>query len=153
MFTVPPAVLRIIPLALCLLLRALPTQAGLAQPLASCSADGSLQGGVQQLAGGIQLQRVLTADGVQLVEYANSSGTVFGLAWRGPVRPDLPSLLGSRWAALEAGSAHHHAGLHAASHSGGDIELRLGGHMRDFVGRAWAPSLLPAGFSAAELQP
>ena len=82
--------------------------------------------------------------GTEVREYANADGVVFAVSWNGPFLPDLRSLLGSHFSALE----RHAAGAGRASavsiHTP-ELTLLSGGRMGAFRGRAWLPRQLPAG--------
>jgi hypothetical protein len=81
-------------------------------------------------------------------EYLSPSGTVFGVAWQGPTKPDLKQLLGSHFDELQQATP-------AARVRRGPVVIRqpglvfeMGGHPRAFAGRAYVPELLPAGVQA-----
>lgn len=85
-------------------------------------------------------------------EYVNAGGTVFALRWRGPFKPDLPSLLGSYFdiyasAPRSAGSSRSRLAIDQAN-----LVVRAGGHQRAFVGLAYVPQLMPPGLSATDLK-
>ena len=82
--------------------------------------------------------------GTEVREYANAQGIVFAVSWSGPFLPDLRSLLGSSFAALE----QHAAGAgraSAVSIQTPELTLLSGGRMGAFPGRAWLPRHLPPG--------
>ena len=87
-------------------------------------------------------------------EYARADGTVFGLAWRGPGRPDLRQLLGDRFAAFQS-AAVPPSGRRTRRPLGvavDDLVVHSGGHPGAFWGFAFMPKTAPAGFSAADLR-
>ena len=95
------------------------------------------------------------SSGTVVREYVSTAGTVFGIAWRGPMMPDLPTLLGSYFTQFD--SARN--ALRAAHPGRGPLNLevpglvvRSGGHMGAFSGQAYLPQSLPAGVSAADIQ-
>jgi hypothetical protein len=95
------------------------------------------------------------ASGTVVREYASAAGTVFGIAWGGPVMPDLPVLLGTYFPQFD--SARN--ALRAAHPGRGPLMIELpglvvhsGGHMGAFGGQAYLPSALPAGVSANDIQ-
>jgi hypothetical protein len=99
----------------------------------------------------------LDESGATVNEYvANATGTVFAYTWEGPAQPRLDTLLGSyatEW--RSAAAALHAAGrddLHGARVDGAHVVVETGGHMRAYVGRAWLPAALPAGFAEGDLQ-
>ncbi len=95
------------------------------------------------------------SSGTVVREYVSTAGVVFGIAWSGPVMPNLPVLLGTYFSQFD--SARNT--LRAAHPGRGplDIELpglvvRSGGHMGAFGGQAYLPSALPAGVSATDIR-
>jgi hypothetical protein len=95
------------------------------------------------------------AAGTLVREYVSTSGTVFGIAWNGPVMPNLPVLLGAYFTQYDSARV----ALRAAQPGRGPITLDLpglvvqsGGHMGAFSGQAYLPQSLPAGVSAADIQ-
>jgi len=94
-------------------------------------------------------------DGHLVREYLSPSGTVFGLAWQGPSKPDLHQLLGTHFDELmQAAQA-----AQAKRRGHGPLVVNLpgmvvvsGGHMRAFSGRAYLPQSLPEGVSADAIQ-
>lgn len=95
------------------------------------------------------------ASGTVVREYASAAGAVFGIAWGGPVMPNLPVLLGTYFPQFD--SARN--ALRAARPGRGPLLIELpglvvhsGGHMGAFGGQAYLPSALPAGVSASDIQ-
>ena len=97
------------------------------------------------------VHEITTPAGVQVREYLAPNGVVFAVAWNGPRIPDLKQLLGSYFGTFKtAASAPHGRGpLHIERP---DLVVHSGGHMRAFVGQAYAPLLLPPGVSVADLR-
>ena len=81
-------------------------------------------------------------------EYLSSSGTVFGVTWQGPWKPDLRQLLGSHFDELRQATpaVHVRRGPVVIRQSG--LVFEMSGHVRAFAGRAYIPELLPAGVQA-----
>ena len=95
------------------------------------------------------------AAGTLVREYASTAGTVFGIAWNGPIMPNLPMLLGSYFTQYDSARV----ALRASQPGRGPISLDLpglvvhsGGHMGGFSGQAYLPQSLPAGVTAADIQ-
>jgi hypothetical protein len=94
-------------------------------------------------------------DGHVVREYLSRSGTVFGLAWQGPSKPDLHQLLGTHFDEfMQAAQA-----AQATRRGHGPLVVNLpgmvvvsGGHMRAFSGRAYLPQSLPEGVNADAIQ-
>ena len=93
-------------------------------------------------------------DSVNVREYVNQQGVVFGVAWNGYLHPDLTLILGSYATAYQKaekktqrvpGRRHHQ--VQATS-----VTVEKWGHMRDLKGRAYDPALLPQGVSANEIE-
>ena len=85
-------------------------------------------------------------------EYLNAGGMVFAVSWRGPLKPDLPTLLGGYFdtyaaAPRSAGSSRSRLAIDQS-----DLVVRAGGHQHAFVGLAYVPQLMPPGLNATELQ-
>jgi hypothetical protein len=148
--------------AVCALLAAA-AHAGLGQPLSEAARDGQPVSQVQRVvaqaaagaaaAAGVQAQTVQTAQGVTVTEYANAAGTVFAITWKGPFKPDLQQLLGAYFAPYLRAAKAQTPQLNLSQVRGEDIVVHSAGRMRGFFGVAWVPSLVPAGFDPARLQP
>jgi Protein of unknown function (DUF2844) len=87
-------------------------------------------------------------------EYISPAGVVFGVAWNGLIHPDLTQLLGSY-------ANEYHEALGRSPHNKGRSHLQVKtnrvvvqgwGHMRNFQGRAYVPSLIPPGVSVDEIR-
>ena len=87
-------------------------------------------------------------------EYISPSGVVFGVAWNGLMRPDLTQLLGPY-------SDEYHEALRRVPRNRGRSRLQVKtsrvvvqqwGHMRNLQGRAYVPSLIPAGVSVDDIK-
>jgi len=99
------------------------------------------------------VHEIQTPVGTVVREYISPQGKVFAVSWRGPGIPDLRQLLGSYYgefdqAANSTPSRNHH---HRAIRTPGVI-VESSGHLRTFFGRAWAPPLVPHGFSVSQIQ-
>ena len=84
--------------------------------------------------------------GTLVREYANASGQVFAVTWRGPVLPDLNQWLGDHFGAFKQGADQ----LRLAGRRGAPINLvqeglvvQSNGRMRNFFGHAYVPALVP----------
>jgi hypothetical protein len=87
-------------------------------------------------------------------EYLSRTGKIFAVTWKGPLPPDLSQLFGSYFDS-------YRETLIAQSHPGGhrqvyvvqpDLVVQSVGRLRAFVGKAYVPSLVPAGVDVTELQ-
>ena len=100
------------------------------------------------------VHEISTSSGLVVQEYAAPDGKVFAVSWRGPGIPDLQQVLGDYYeqfaqarAAMAPHYDHHHLVVRTAA-----VVVQSRGRTRDFFGRAWAPALLPPGFSLNDLQ-
>lgn len=94
-----------------------------------------------------QHERVL-GSGTLVREYSRADGLVFAVSWGGPVLPDLNELLGQYFATFMDGvKQDRQSGLRGSPlHFSRDgLVVRSNGRMRNFVGDAYAPALVPAG--------
>lgn len=91
--------------------------------------------------------------GVVVREFAAPSGKVFAVAWHGPWPPDLQHLLGDYFAPFQQAlqSPTRRAAHGPLFVQQGNLIVELGGHMRDFVGRAYLSDQLPTGVRAEEI--
>ena len=121
---------------------------------ATLGSDGaSVAANQQHLGGARQVQKLAQGErhelrlpsGIVVREYVSAGGAVYAITWSGPRMPDLRELLGSYFAQLARRDSHSHGGHHRMTMTGSDLEIRSSGHGRAFTGRAWVPSLVPAG--------
>ena len=101
-------------------------------------------------AAAFEVHEIRAVTGVVVREYV-AGGVVFGLAWEGPVTPDLTQLLGAYYEpflqAAEEQRAQRRGRGPVLVHLP-DLIVELGGHMRAFAGRAYLPARLPQGVPA-----
>ncbi|OIQ86730.1 hypothetical protein GALL_314100 [mine drainage metagenome] len=141
------------PMAGLLLACAAPAHAALGRPADSIPADGTptTQRALQATSAGVSAQSVVTPDGVLVTEYV-SQGTVFAVTWRGPVMPDLNSLLADAFPSLRAWLAAHPAPPNRPIRMDtAQLVVHAGGHMRAFQGVAYLPAQVPPGFDITQL--
>jgi hypothetical protein len=89
-------------------------------------------------------------DGLVQREYLTADGTVFAVAWRGPRRPELSVLLGTRYARQMSENARAQRQLGRGSHATTSqmdetFAVHASSHQRLSAGVAWLPRMLPAG--------
>jgi hypothetical protein len=100
------------------------------------------------------LHEVQLENGTRVREFATPAGLVFAVSWRGPVLPDLSSLLGSYFNTfkLETDQARM-MGKRGSPViiERADLVVRSGGRMRNFFGHAYAPDLVPAGVNVKDV--
>ncbi|SEN36197.1 Protein of unknown function [Duganella sp. CF517] len=91
--------------------------------------------------------------GTVVREYSDPAGRVFAVSWRGPVLPDLRTLLGEKFAVMTGAAGQRARAGHSQLALGqSDVVLVSNGHMRSFAGHAWIPSALPAGFDTTTIE-
>jgi hypothetical protein len=96
----------------------------------------------------------LHSDAISVREYVSTSGVVFGVAWNGPVPPDLTALLGSyadEYRKAQSQTPRQPGRRHAQVKTNRVVVERWG-HMRNLQGRAYAPDLIPQGVSVDEIK-
>lgn len=92
-------------------------------------------------------------NGGTVKEFERSDGAVFAIVWRGPSRPDLRQLLGTRFNVLQSDLAVRHGQRRRVmSDARSDFVLQGGGHSGAFFGKAYLPKMAPATFSLSALQ-
>lgn len=97
---------------------------------------------------------ITTTAGTVVHEYASRQGTVFAVTWQGPLPPDLRQLFGNYYETYQsAATAQARPGAHRQLNiAAADLVVQSTGRLRAFTGRAYVPSLVPAGVSVADLQ-
>jgi hypothetical protein len=134
----------------------LPTaaSAALGGTLQSVQADQAHLNATRRMASptGYDVHELTLASGTVVREYVTASGTVFGVAWQGPVKPDLNQLLGTSFARVVAAGQTPHGGHRRLAIHAPDLVVDSGGRMRNFAGRAYLPGVLPASVSTGDIQ-
>ena len=93
--------------------------------------------------------------GVVVREYSSLAGKVFAVSWNGPFVPDMHQLLAnyfelySREIRKQNKESSGHSSLDIRTPS---LVVENTGHMRAYVGRAYDPSLLPAGVNVDDIR-
>jgi hypothetical protein len=121
--------------------------AALGGDAASIVADSATLGGRRQvtLAAGWEVHELRLPSGTLVREYLRD-GTVFAIAWGGPVMPDLRRLLGSYFDRYVESPRGRPGGHHWRVVATPDWVVQSAGHPGGFIGRAWLPTHLPTGF-------
>ena len=101
---------------------------------------------------GFTVHEITTSSGTVVREYISAADKVFAVSWRGPMIPDLRQMLGNYYGQFEQAASTPHPGghRHLAIEQPG-LVVQSSGRMRAFVGRAWAPDLLPQNFSVSSI--
>lgn len=94
----------------------------------------------------------LRAPGATVRQFVSPSGTVFAVAWSGGEAPDLPTLLGAYHDEYRAAAAVRPALRGPRRVETARIVVETWGRQRDLHGRAWIPSLVPAGVTLDDVR-
>jgi hypothetical protein len=94
-------------------------------------------------------------NGMVVREYLSPGGTVFAVAWEGPLMPDFRKLFGERYGQFEQAVRER---VSARPRMRGPLTVRrpglvvqLRGRMRAYLGYAYVPGLVPQGMSVEDL--
>jgi hypothetical protein len=85
-------------------------------------------------------------------QYSGADGTVFAVAWEGPVHPDLDTLLGAHAKAYRAALAGPRTARGPRRIVAGNLVVEFGGHGRSLHGRAYLSDAVPAGASLDDVR-
>jgi hypothetical protein len=113
---------------------------------ASVDANRKNLGGVlriERLAYGERHVLVLPT-GMVIRQYLSPSGAVYAVSWHGHRMPNVQEILGS-YAEQLSHRDRIKGGRHNMRLTGTDFMMSATGHGQTFSGRAWVPSLVPAG--------
>jgi hypothetical protein len=97
--------------------------------------------------GAYTVYEIQTPSGTVVRQYLSATGKVFGVAWEGPVLPDLRQILGAYFDQYVDAVKKHGAGPGAAIVELPALVVHSGGRMRAFFGQAYLPQMLPKGVS------
>lgn len=131
-----------------------PAHAQLGSTIVTNSASSSATVMYHAKGGQLSFNETTDSNGITVRQYVDSAGAVYAVSWRGAAMPDLQMLLASHFAqyrSAAAGSPVDH-GLHASLVSKDDLVVESAVRLRQFVGRAWLNSALPAGVTAADIE-
>jgi len=134
-----------------MLLGSTPIWAALGKTVSSVADDQKRLGGevhTLSTAAGFAVHEISATDGTVVREYVSPAGEVFGVSWRGATRPNLVDLLGDHYAAFRDAPrppGHRRGPLVVRTDH---LVVEMGGHMRDFHGRAYLPDRLPVSVSS-----
>lgn len=135
-----------------------PASAALGDTLASVRADRvSVKGQLRTKSEpGYSVQEITAATGTVIREYVSPAGVVFAVRWSGPAMPNLQQMLGTYFAQYQAAvkaqrtkaerGGHNHVGVRTPS-----LIVHSRGHMRQYSGIAYVPSLVPQNLSISDL--
>lgn len=140
----------VLPLVLGIVLCSVPATAELGGNVASVKADQQKMGSglTVTAASAYQVHEIQSSQGIRVREYVGPGGTVFGVAWQGPFKPDLRQLLGPYFDQyVKAAEQGRKTSRGPATIQLPGLVVQTGGHMRSFVGRAYLPQMVPQGAS------
>jgi len=104
---------------------------------------------------GYTVHEITTPTKLVVREFVGPDGHIFGVAWRGPVVPDLSQLLGAFYGqysdALKT-ETRTYAGRRPVDVRLPHLVVQAGGHMLAHFGRAYVPDMLPEGVSSDAIQ-
>jgi hypothetical protein len=126
----------------------------LGEPRSSVESDHAyFRGNLVQLPRqGYELHQINAPDGTVIREYVSPGGSVFGVAWEGPVMPNLSQLLGSYLGDFQQAAQSPHGRRAPLVVHTDRVVIESGGHMRAFHGRAYVPNLVPSNLTQAVVQ-
>lgn len=93
-----------------------------------------------------------TPTGTMIREYLSTSGTVFAIAWQGPLLPNLRLLMGAYFTEYTEAANTQHAGHGHLEIQLPDLVVESNGRVRAFFGRAYLPQGLPQGVAVTDIQ-
>jgi len=135
-----------------------PARAALGNTVASVQADRvSVKGQLHARSeAGYTVQEITAATGTVIREYVSPAGVVFAVRWSGPAMPSLQQIFGTYFAQYRSAvqtqrsgarrGGHHHVEVRAPS-----LVVHSSGHMRQYSGMAYVPSLVPPNLSISDL--
>lgn len=135
-----------------------PARAGLGQREASVQTDRlSLKGQLRaRSAAGYTVQEITAATGTVVREYVSPAGVVFAVGWSGPAMPDLRQMLATYFSQYVTAVKAQRVGPARGGHNHVEVRepslvVHSGGHMRQYFGIAYVPSLIPPNVSVSDL--
>jgi len=149
--------ISLIAIALLMLALSPPTLAALGGDVASVHQDQAHMKGTLKTtkAEAYTVHEIKASGGTLIKEYASPAGKVFAVTWRGPFIPNMQQLLGTyfdQFAQAAKAQRESHVGRRPLNIQQPNLVVQSGGHMRSFLGRAYAPDLIPMGISPDALQ-
>lgn len=98
------------------------------------------------------VHEITMPSGTLVREYLSPSGTVFAVAWNGPMMPDLKQLFGAHFSHYQSIAQSRHGQRGPIAFDDAGLVVQSGGRMRAFSGRAYLPSLVPSNVSVDAIQ-
>ena len=122
--------------------------------LASVQADQEHMKGARRITttADYSVHEIRAASGTTVREFVSPSGTVFGVAWQGPWKPDMRQLLGPYFDQFIQAIQEKRPRRGAVSVREPGLVVETGGHMRSFSGRAYLPGMTPQNVDPATIK-
>jgi Protein of unknown function (DUF2844) len=98
------------------------------------------------------VHEIQAESGTTVREFVSPQGTVFGVAWQGPWKPDMRQLLGAYFDQFVQASQNKRPRRGAVSVREPGLVVESGGHMRSFTGRAYLPQMMPENVDPAAIK-
>jgi Protein of unknown function (DUF2844) len=89
------------------------------------------------------VHEIQAESGAKVREFVSPAGTVFGVAWDGPWKPDMKQILGSHFDQYVQAIQSKRPRRGAVSIQEPGLVVESSGHMRSFSGRAYVPQMVP----------
>lgn len=132
-----------------------PAWASLGGDMESVDADQAAMNATEQITTSTDSYTVYelrTSTGTVVREYLSLDGTVFAVAWQGPVLPNFRQILGDNFTRYTKAAQHRQAGHSHLVIRQSDLVVESSGHMRAFFGRAFLPQMLPQDITKTEIR-
>ncbi len=129
-------------------------QAALGEAEAQVAADAlELSGSIKSTErGAYRVHAIQLPSGTILREFSVAGGSVFAVAWSGPVMPNLRQALGQYFGPYADAAKSTHAGHRHLQIERDDLVVQSNGHMRAFSGRAYLRNSLPVGTNLDDIR-
>lgn len=98
------------------------------------------------------VHEIQAESGAKVREFVSPAGTVFGVAWDGPWKPDMKQILGSYFDQYVQALQSRRVRRGAVSIQQPGLVVESGGRMRSFSGRAYVPQMLPQNVDPATIK-
>jgi Protein of unknown function (DUF2844) len=98
------------------------------------------------------VHEIQASSGTTVREFVSPTGTVFGVAWQGPWKPDMRQLLGPYFDQYVQAIQNKRPRRGAVSVRQPGLVVESSGHMRSFSGRAYLPEMTPQNVDPAAIK-
>jgi hypothetical protein len=140
--------------AVAMLALAGPAGAELGGNVATIQADQEQMKGTRRITAtaDYSVHEIQTASGATVREFVSPAGTVFGVAWKGPWKPDMRQLLGPYFDQYVEAIQSKRPRRGPVSIREPGLVVESSGHMRSFSGRAYLPQMTPQNVDPATIK-